>query len=141
HVPGFALVQEEPGFLSACHVGFKAEASLQKNDRLEQRQTMKDCPVGFLKPSLGNCLDIAAEPQDELFRAQLFFDEPNDFVAARQPGGGIEFEHQRAIVAIQNQARPAVALTVEPAEPGGLLVEQPVPPFEALLESGAPPVA
>ncbi len=83
-------------------------------------------------------MNIAAQAQD---KARTGRQNVGDFLQARQPRGGVNFQYQRLAVPIQNQPWPAVALAVDQAITGGLGIEQTFAPFQRVSRAIPPPVA
>ncbi len=81
---------------------------------------------------------VAAEPEDETLRPQLREDEVADQGKAGQPRGGVEFEDQGRVVAVQDQSGKTVALAIDEAETGGCGIGKALAPGEGRPESSAP---
>jgi hypothetical protein len=86
-------------------------------------------------------LEVATEAEDEAVGTEPFGDNGGDFVEAREPGGGVQFQNERLVVTVQNEAGPAVTFAIDPAVAGGLIVKEAFSPGDGVFEAGYPPSA
>src|SRR6266542_6500665 len=121
--PVLALVEKEPGLLSAADVRLKAQPGFKKSGVGFHPVSQQDLSVRLRKPMLCGFFYISAQPQHDSFGLQFFTSQTDDSLESRQPGGRVKFQHERRAVAVKHQPRPAVALAVDPAIAGRLCVE------------------
>ncbi len=62
-----------------------------------------------------------------------------DDVQSRQPCRGVNFQHDRGVVAIQHQAGPAIAFPMNQTVAGGRRIKKPRAPRERLRKTRLPP--
>ena len=84
-------------------------------------------------------LDVPAQAQDDAFARNFFFEQREHFIQSRHPRGGVNFQHERRVVLIQHESRPAVALAVDEPVAGGRRIKKSFAPRKCLREACLPP--
>ncbi len=129
-----ALIEEEPCLLTAEYIGFEAQTRFEEDDGTGRGNAMKHRTL----LTRSRTLEISTEAQDETLGLptsdNLFAEQRNP----RKPGDRVEFQDESGVVAIEDQPRKAVALSVDEAEAGGGGIDEPFPPEMGLPETLAP---
>ncbi len=133
------MIEEEAGFLAAHDIGLEQEPGLAKNRGAGECGSEEDRAIAGCGRGLRCGLDIAAEAEDQVLRLQGIAEKAGKEWQVRQPGGGIELEHEDIGIAIQDETGPAVALPMDPAVAIGAIVEQRTSPAQRGLEVAVPP--
>ena len=130
-----ALIEKESRLLPAPDIGLEADVVFKKDNRSFRR-----CIVILRKQQFGfiGQTQIPARAQKNRFWIEPLFQQFTDFLDPLQPGRRVNLHHQRRVVAIQHQARPAIALAIDDAITRGFLIEQTFTAAERSIKPIAP---